>query len=141
MANPFETPTENVAPAEAPVAETAEAPEAPKKAPGGKGTSVKDGTRKAPNRQKTADDVKQILESYASKQTSEIANELGLTRMQVYKTVLDARKKLQQKADETDDPATKQKILEYIETHLPSKRNEFGGRKGSTLDSVLDDLF
>lgn len=138
MANPFETPTENVAPEDAPAEDSVEAP---KKAPGGKGTSVKDGTRKAPNRQKTADDVKQILDAYAGKSTSEIASDLGLTRMQVYKTVLDARKKLQQKADEAEDPATKQKILDYIESHLPSKRNEFGGKKGSTLDAVLDDLF
>jgi len=112
------------------------------KNPGGKGKTVADGTRKKPNRPVTPEEVEYILKNYAHKETSEIAKELGLTRMQVYGKVREARKKLLEKAEKETDPAKKQKILDWIETHLPSKKDSFGGgrKKGSVVDEVLSSL-
>jgi predicted HTH transcriptional regulator len=98
--------------------------------------------RKSPNRQKTKDEVKFIIENWRSMSTAELANQTGLTKQQVYRTIVDTKKTMQKKAEQ--DPSQAEKINKFIETYLPSKAENIGhgggGRKGSVLDDVLNDL-
>ena len=151
MPNPFATAQTQTQPQpEAPQTEApqTEAPqtEAPAaKAAGGKGKTVKDGTRKKPNRPVTPDDIKFIIDNYATMQTAEIAAQLGLTRMQVYQNMRKVREKLLAQAAEIEatDPQKAAKIKAFVEEKLPSKKDQFGGgaRKGqSAVDQALKDL-
>jgi hypothetical protein len=74
--------------------------------------------------------------------TAELANQTGLTKQQVYRTIVDTKKAMQKKAEQ--DPSQAERINKFIETYLPSKAENIGhgggGRKGSVLDDVLNDL-
>lgn len=107
--------------------------------------------RKHPNRQMTVEERKYVIENYATKNTNEIANELGLTRQQVYRTVNEARKNLQkriQALQETPDTPERQAQVDRIQVwldKLPTKPAGSGTRAGSggrqnTVDFVLDEL-
>lgn len=105
----------------------------------------KDGTPRKPrgksNRRKTPEETKFILENYKDMSTKDIADRLGLTRQQVYRTVLDAKKAYLEKA-ETAPPEKAEKIKAWVEEHLPSKtENRGGGKKGSMIDDVFEDIF
>jgi len=99
--------------------------------------------RKSPNRQKTKDEVKFIIDNWRNMSTAELASQTGLTKQQVYRTIVDTKKALRKKAEE--NPSLADKINKFIETYLPSKAENMGhggggGRKGSVLDDVLNDL-
>jgi len=98
--------------------------------------------RKAPNRQKTKDEVKFIIENWRSMSTAELAAQTGLTKQQVYRTIVDTKKAMRKKAEQ--DPSQAERINKFIEEYLPSKAENIGhgggGRKGSVLDDVLNDL-
>lgn len=152
MSNPFNptaapaAPTAPAAPAAAPAA-----PAAPAAAPVAPAVGVVEKkARKKPNRQMTAEERKYVLSNYATKSTSEIAEELKLTRQQVYRTVHESRTKLQEKlAGLEAQPSTpevevmKGKISALL-NNLPAKPfgagQGGGGKKGSSIDNVLDDL-
>ena len=130
-------------PQAAPVTPTA-APVTP--AAGGKVKKV----RKTPNKQMTNEQRKFVLQNYATRNTNDIAQELGLTRQQVYRTISESRKNLtkrieslQQLPDSPEKAEQIQKIQQLLDT-LPNK--PFGGGHGnggarkSNTDSVIDDL-
>lgn len=99
--------------------------------------------RKETNRRKTQEEVKFILENYATRSPSDIGKELGLTRQQVYRTVRDARKAYLDKAETL--PADKAEAVKaWVEKHLPAKTEEFGkggGKRGSMVENMFDDIF
>ena len=145
MSNPFsatQAPQAPQAPQAAPAAPKA-APVAPREDDAKKPTA-----RKKPNRQMTNDERKYVIENYASKNTSIIAEELGLTRQQVYRTVHESRNKLNERLAELEtqpkspevDEAIK-KVQEFLDK-LPSKPFGAGqgGKRRSSIDTVLDDL-
>lgn len=102
--------------------------------------------RKKPNRQMTAEERKYVIQNYATKNTSELAVELGLTRQQVYGTVRKSREVILARiatATAAGDTATATKLQTFVETNLPEK--PFGGgagtgTRGSSIDSAVDDL-
>lgn len=99
--------------------------------------------RTSTNRRKTAEEVKYILANYKDQSTSEIAKTLKLTPQQVSRTILDARKSYNDKA-ESLPPEKAAQIRAWIETYLPSKASEFGrggGKRGNIVDNVFDDIF
>lgn len=152
MSNPFATAGKVAAPA-APTAAPAAAPVAPA-APTAVAAAplatVEKKPRKKPNRQMTSAERKYVIENYASRSTSDIAEELKLTRQQVYRTVHETRTKAKERIAalqaEAATPERDAKIakLEGILAALPEK--PFGGgqgggaKKGSAVDNVLDDL-
>ena len=158
--NPFQTATPAaapVAPTAAPVPPTAPAaapvpptiPTAPTAPAAETVGTIEKKPRKKPNRQMTAEERKYVLNNYATKNTSEIAEELNLTRQQVYRTVHESRSKLQEKLTNLEAmpstpeiEVTKSKIVALLNS-LPAKpfgAGQGGGRKGSSIDNVLDDL-
>lgn len=147
-ANPFQTKT--AAPAEtAPAAPVAAAPAAPTAAASVGSVTVDKKPRKKPNRQMTADERKYVIQNYASRSTSDIATELGLTRQQVYRTVHEMRSKAKERlaavealGASPENDAMKAKLNDVIAA-LPAKEfggGQGGGKRGSSVDSVLDDL-
>jgi transposase-like protein len=106
--------------------------------------------RKKPNRQMTNEERKYVLANYANRSTSDIADELKLTRQQVYRTVHETRQKAKDRIAalqaEAQTPERDEKIskLEGVLASLPEK--PFGGgqgggaKKGSAVDNVLDEL-
>lgn len=159
--NPFEKPaapkaTPAAAPVNPPVPPKPAAPvppAAPTAAPAAPVAAPVEGVKKArkvPNRQMTADERKFVIENYSVMSTAEIAQHLGLTRQQVYRTVNESRKDLQKRMEalqqQPDSPEKKvmmDKITALLDK-LPSK--PFGGgagaggkRKGG-VNSVLDEL-
>jgi len=99
--------------------------------------------RTSTNRRKTTDEVKYILANYKDHSTSEIAKTLKLTPQQVSRTVLDARKSYNLKA-ESLPPEKAAQVRAWIETYLPSKASEFGkggGKRGNMVDNIFDDIF
>lgn len=149
MSNPFAT--SPFAPA-APAAPVAPAPVAPinvapvaEAAPAVEGEVVKKARkpRVSTNRRKTSDEVKYILANYKDQSTSEIARHLKLTPQQVSRTILDARKSYNQKA-ESLPPEKAAQVRAWIEMYLPSKASEFGkggGKRGNMVDNLFDDIF
>lgn len=127
------------------------APQAAPVAPAAAPAAVKEKkARKQPNRQMTADERKFVIENYATMNTSELAQKMGLTRQQVYRTVMDARKTLQKRLESlnsqpetAESKAMKAKIQGLLD-RLPNK--PFGGGAGgggarkSGVENVLDDL-
>lgn len=99
--------------------------------------------RVSTNRRKTTDEVKYILANYKDQSTSEIAKHLKLTPQQVSRTILDARKSYNQKA-ESLPPEKAAQVRAWIEMYLPSKASEFGkggGKRGNMVDNIFDDIF
>jgi len=130
--------------AAAPVNPQAAAPAAPA-APAAAAADGEKKERKKPNRQMTTDERKYVIENYASKTTSEMANEMGLTRQQVYGTVRKSREVIMDRikaATEAGDAATAAKLQAFVEEKLPEK--PFGGGagagRGSSIDTAVDDL-
>lgn len=98
-------------------------------------------TRGPSNRRKTPEETKFILENYKDMSTREIAEKLGLTKQQVYRTVLDAKKAYLEKA-ETLPPEKAEKVRAWVDEHLPSKEaNRGGGKRGNMVDNIFDDIF
>lgn len=132
----------------APVAAAPVAPVAPVAAAAVGTAVVEKKPRKTPNRQATKEERKYIAENYAGKSTSQIAEELGLTRQQVYRNVYEMRGKAKERlavleaAESTpENEAMKVKLQEVI-NKLPEKPwgAGGGGKKGSSVESVLDEL-
>ena len=129
----------------APQAGTQVAPTAPKAAVPAAPVDGKK-PRKKPNRQMTLDERKYVIENYHCRSTSDMARELGLTRQQVYRTVHEARGKIKDRIEAATaggNPAMATKLQAYMAEKLPEK--PFGGgaggaSKGSSVDTVLDDL-
>jgi len=165
MSNPFSTtaPQARTVPAETPVvnqvAEAAVAPVAPAMpaaavvpgapvAPGGvaDAAAVVKKDRKKPNRQMSVEERRYVLENYATKNTSEMAVEMGLTRQQVYGTVRKGRESILAKiaaANTAGDVATATKLQLFLDTKLPEKPFGGGGSgatRGSSIDSAVDSL-
>lgn len=153
MAAP-KAPTAPVAATAAPAAPTA-APAAPTAMP----TATAEGapkepkqrkTRKTPNRQMTNEERKYVLNNYEHKSTNDIAQELGLTRQQVYRTVHESRKNLQarlealqaeaQSAERDSNIAKVQAMLNKLPAKPFGGGNTVGGKKRQSVDSVLDEL-
>lgn len=150
-----ETPAAPAAPQAAPTAPAAApqaAPAAPQAAPAAPqaAPAVDPATgkkpRKKPNRQMTLDERKFVIENYSTRSTSDMARELGLTRQQVYRTVHEARGKIKERieaATQANNTELANKLQAYMQEKLPEK--PFGGgaggaSKGSSVDTVLDDL-
>lgn len=146
MTNPFaQSPFATASSPAAPVVSTTEEANTPEVAQTEAEVKVKKPRkpRAQSNRRKTADEVKFILDNYATMSTSEIARKLGLTSQQVSRTVLDARKSYLGRAENLP-PEKAQKIREWVEAHLPSKIEQFGkggGKRGSMVDSIFEDIF
>ena len=159
MSNPFSTTAPAAAPvtpapamAAAPVTPAAPVmPAAPAMgvpgAPAAAATAAAAGKkdRKKPNRQMTAEERKYVIENYATKQTSELAQELNLTRQQVYGTVRKSRERIQERinqAQQAGDTKTVETLTNFLNAKLPEK--PFGGgvgaNRGSSIDSAVDSL-
>lgn len=129
-----------VAPTAMPTATTEGAPKEPKPRK----------TRKTPNRQMTNDERKYVLNNYEHKSTNDIAQELGLTRQQVYRTVHESRKNLQarleafqaepQSAERDSNIAKIQAMLNKLPAKPFGGGNIVGGKRRQSVDSVLDEL-
>jgi ribosome-binding protein aMBF1 (putative translation factor) len=133
------------APVAAPVAAAPVAPQAVPAAPAAPAATDAKKPRKKPNRQMTLDERKYVIENYATKATSEMATELGLTRQQVYRTIHEARTKTKDRVTAcraAGDEATAVKMEQFLEAKLPEKPwgGGAGGGKGSSVDNVLDAL-
>lgn len=125
------------------------APAAPAAAPTAAANSEKK-ARKSPNRQMTSQERQYVLENYSVKNTAEIAQELNLTRQQVYRTVNESRKNLQSRLEalqsQPDSPEKKAQIdkINGLLNKLPAKPfgggAGAGGKRKSSIDSVLDTL-
>ena len=107
---------------------------------GGKGTSIAAGTRKKNSPPKTTEDVKFIIDNYASMATREIAEVRGLTEQQVNRTVYDTRKFIATAIESETDPAEAEKKQAWLDAKFPSKADNFGRKRGSTIATVLNDL-
>lgn len=150
--NPFvSAPSAPAAPVmnSAPVAPTA-APAAPVAAPTAApvGSDVKK-PRKTPNRQMTTEERRYVIQNYATMNTSEIAQHLGLTRQQVYRTINESRKSLKTRLDglqgqpQTPEVAAQVAKINELLASMPAKPFGGGGatgKRGSSVDNVLDDL-
>ena len=106
--------------------------------------------RKTPNRQMTDDERKYVLQNYSTKSTGQIAQDLGLTRQQVYRTIHESRKALQKRLESlqaqpqsAERDAMVDKVQKLLDT-LPAKPfgggNTVGGKRKNGIDSVLDNL-
>jgi hypothetical protein len=107
---------------------------------GGAGTSIAAGTRKKNSPPKTQEDVLYIIDHYATMSTKEIAVARNLTDQQVNRTVYDTRKHVQDSIKEETDTAIIEKKQLWLDTKFPSKADNFGRKKGSLVDNVLEDL-
>ena len=94
------------------------------------------------NRRKTPEEVKFIISNFKDMRTSEIANKLGLTPQQVARTVIDARKEWMEKAEQMG-PEKAEMVRNWIETNLPSKKEDFGkgGKRGTMVDDMFNEFF
>lgn len=129
--------------APAPQPAPTQAPAAPAQAPvaGDDGTVKK--PRKTPSKQLTKEQRKYVIQNYAAKSTSEIAQELGATPQQVYRTVNESRKSLKTRleAAQTENNQAKIAKIQEILAKLPEKAFGGGGNsKKNSTDSALDDL-
>lgn len=97
--------------------------------------------RKTSNRRRTSEDITYVLNNYATTNTSEIAQHLGLTKQQVSHVIMDTRKRLEEKM-KTATPEERVKIENFLNKNLP--RKPFGGgRSGARknqIDVVLEDI-
>lgn len=114
-------------------------------------TKKSGGPRKTPAPQLTEEDRKYIVDNYANTNTAEIAKSLSqmrgreVTKQQVYRTVLDFRKKLQEMREEATKAGDQGKVTKIDEllTKVPEKEfggGRGGGKKGSSIDSLIDSL-
>ncbi len=154
MANPFATTQKAPQAPQAPQAQAPQAPQAPQAAPqappvqeGVGSATVEKKARKKPNRQMTIDERKYVLDNYATKSTAELANELGLTRQQVYRTIHETRTKAKERLAELEkDPQNNAEFIQKAQAllaKLPEKPfggGQGGGKRGSAIDNVLDEL-
>ncbi len=144
-AAPQAAPVSPAAPQAAPAAPQA-APVSPAAAVVGDMATDSKKPRKKPNRQMTLEERKFVIENYSTRSTSDMARELGLTRQQVYRTVHEARGKIKERiesATQSNNTELANKLQSYMQERLPEK--PFGGgaggaSKGSSVDTVLDDL-
>ena len=106
--------------------------------------------RKTTNRQMTDEERKYVLQNYSLKSTGAIAQDLGLTRQQVYRTVHESRKALLKRKEaleaqpqSAERDAMIEKVNKLLDT-LPSKPfgggNTVGGKRKNGIDNVLDSL-
>lgn len=142
---PFAKPKD--APAAAPAAGipgvAAAAPEAV--APAGKKMKKSGEARKKPAPQMNPDQVKQILTLIKDHSYTEIATQLGVTKFQVNRVLMQTKKQLREAA--ATDPAKLAKVDAYIKTYLsrpedtlPGKGGGRGGKVKGALDNVVGDI-
>jgi|SaaInl7_135m_RNA_FD_contig_41_1445513_length_796_multi_6_in_0_out_0_2 hypothetical protein len=143
--------TPAVAPVVAAVADAAPDATAPA-VPGGAKVNKNGEVRKKPAVRLTSEDKKIILDQYATKDTSIIAQELSklngneVTRQQVYNCVRQTRKNIEDRieaAKAANDQGSIAKLQAYVEAKLPHKEFGGGAAKGkgkSDIDSILDDI-
>lgn len=152
-ANPFnKTATAPAAPVPptAPTAAPNAAPTAPTAAPTPEAAPTGKRPRKTPNRQMSIDERKFVVENYSKMDTNEIARQLNLTRQQVYRTVYESRKTLQERLknlnEAADFPEKAQQIekIQKILDLLPSKPfgggGNAGGHRKSAVETAVDAL-
>lgn len=134
---PFVKKTEEAAPAAAP----AEAPVAAK-APKEKKAK---GDRQAPAKMMNAEQINQVLALVKGKSYTEIAEQLGITKHQVNRVLMEVKKALKEKAK--GDPAMLAKVEEFIKNNLsrpedtrPGSTGPKGGKVKNTLNDIVGNI-
>lgn len=100
--------------------------------------------RKSPNRPMTKDDILYVIQNVKTMSYKEMADARGLTKHQVNRALMEAKKTLLEKAG--DDAAKKAKVEAYIKEHLSRPEDTLpggGGRKSEVkgaIQGVVDDI-
>lgn len=135
FAKPKDAPT-------ATAAAPAEAETAPAKT---KGTKKSGEARKKPAPQMVPDQVKNILTLVKDHSYTQIAEQLGITKFQVNRVLMQTKKQL--RAAAAGDAAKLAKVDTYIKTYLsrpedtlPGKGGGRGGKVKGALDGVVGDI-
>lgn len=98
-----------------------------------------DKERKTPNKQMTAEDIQFVVENVRGMSYSEIATARGITKHQVNRVLMEAKKNLREVAK--DDPAKLAKVENYIKEYLSRPEDTLpggAGRSSVVRDSIED---
>lgn len=107
---------------------------------------TKDGSERAkPAKMMSKEQMNQVLSMIKTKSYTEIGEELGITKHQVNRVLMEVKKSL--KAAAAGDPAKEAKVDEFIKVHLsrpeetrPGVKGEKGGKVKKALNDIVGDI-
>jgi len=129
----------------APAVDTAEAPAPVAKTAKVKKTTKNGEDRKTPNKQMTKDQVGQVLALVATTSYTDIGEQLGITKFQVNRVLMETKKTLREAA--AADPAKLAKVEAYIaevlsrpEDTRPGSKGPKGGKVKSSIGDIVGSI-